>query len=114
MVAPQRRSRVRIDDQIDGATCLHQSVDDEREQLLADSQRRPPRSIEHLMEATKVDLHLVASVTQGCRDRTRSVSEQRTRQQNHHFLPCWGREKWSKRSENRYNGGGKGHEYPPE
>src|SRR5438445_11615272 len=102
-----------VDHHIDAASCLNQALHDEEEQLPTELQRRPARSIEHLMKPAKVAIQLMASLPQRCCHRSASSHQECSSQKGHHFLPGRCSEQWLKLGENRYNGVRRGHELPP-
>jgi len=93
-----------VDDYIDPASCLDKALHDEEKQVPTELQRRPARSIEHLVKPAKVAIQMMARLPQRCCHRSASSGQDGSSQKGHHFLPGRSREQWLKLSENRYNG----------
>src|SRR6266568_3553392 len=93
-----------VDHDIDAASCLDKALYDEEEQLPTELQRRPARSIEHLVKPAKVAIQMMASLPQCCGHRSASSGQDGSSQKGHHFLPGRCGKQWAKVSKNRYNG----------
>src|SRR6266851_3468094 len=67
-----------VNDQIHTRSGWHKRLNNKKEELATHGQRRPPCSVEYLMEATPVACHTITSMTQGYRDGATALSEQRS------------------------------------
>ncbi len=97
-----------IDDQFQRGACLDEGFYNAGEQLTAHGQRRPARSIEHLMERAEVGLPLLSGVAQGSCNGAASMSQQCASQQERQFPPRRSRKQWPKGGQYLYNWGRKG------
>jgi hypothetical protein len=97
----------RIDDEIHASASWDTGVDDQQEEAMTHSDRRPSRSSENLVTQTPGGRTLVATGTLRRSDRSASVGQKRSRSHDHPFLPCRSGKTWPK-------GRSKGHVSPPE
>ncbi len=68
-----------VDDYIDPASCLDKALHDEEKQVPTELQRRPARSIEHLVKPAKVAIQMMARLPQVCHNAAVTVRRPRAK-----------------------------------